>query len=1000
MKPQRSSERITPQSVDRKTSLNLDRKTPLNNERKTAINSRITKTSTELNVKEVTTSTVLDTSSKIKDEINDSPKSLTKVNEGTTISNNTPVCNTKNSKAETKLQTQTTTKQTIDETKPISVPVKEIIEPITKGKTTQKAKETNTLKAKSKETVSINTKETAKQKEPIAKKSVTDRKPIFNQRRTPVYNTKLPDTNNKKKSVINTFGAFSPENETSVYSFDKEEEVMPIAKPFRRHSRRDSNNSKSEDVPSEKVAVSKDVNKKESSIVTTTSASTITSTAVSSTLTNVTSTTLTTSTTTTTSITSSTEASSSLKVANKESSSTPLKSVTQQPEVSLTLSPDDNAKSASIAVQVSLDEIPSSNRDKIAATTTTDKSNDNDSDSEGHTFYIPLQGANITGGKCDQIIQGVAVKLGTEGPEGPNQRVIMHAKLVTKTQMGSTTTPLPESMGNVQEIVKTLIAKEASGSKSVPVGTVQPRFKSSDSVNNEQQGTSTTPQQSTSQLTRVNSNSSIFSQKTFKYKVKNETPVQMANNTTFPHRDDPAQMVEAPIFRPSEKDFQDPMEYIERISATASRFGLCKIIPPASFKPDCQLTDDIRFIAYNQYIHKMLNRWGPSTKELSAIRKYLLTQNIQMVHPPLIGGMEVDLPRLYHTVQELGGLKEVIEKKKWSRVAEEMCIPKTAHDRVTKLDDIYCKYLLPYDTLSPAERQKLFDEVEADWAKREARARRNADRCVHNTSSADSNVASDDDESDDCEDSEGDTMECQFKGRSMPLSAFYRVARNTMSVWFKNTEPDTSEIEAEFWRHVAVRDSHICVHAGSIDSSSYGYGFPTPGPKSKSSPCAKHPWNLKVLTNHSGSVLRSLGPVMGVTVPTLQFGMLFTACCWYRDPHGLPWLEYLHTGSSKIWYGVPDDQSSNFRAALSALVPTHCQNKTIWLPSDTAMVPPHMLTDRNVSLSRTEQMPGEFVVVFSRAYTSSVCTGYVVSESVYFATNTWLENAKQDFKVY
>lgn len=63
--------------------------------------------------------------------------------------------------------------------------------------------------------------------------------------------------------------------------------------------------------------------------------------------------------------------------------------------------------------------------------------------------------------------------------------------------------------------------------------------------------------------------------------------------------------------------------------------------------------------------------------------------------------MEIDLPRLYQTVQSLGGLKEVIEKKKWPKVSESMKIPKSAQDRVTKLDDIYCKYLLPYDTLSP-----------------------------------------------------------------------------------------------------------------------------------------------------------------------------------------------------------------------------------------------------------------------------------------------------------
>nr|XP_017005438.2 titin [Drosophila takahashii] len=627
-----------------------------------------------------------------------------------------------------------------------------------------------------------------------------------------------------------------------------------------------------------------------------------------------------------------------------------------------------------------------------------------DSDAEGATFYIPLQGAGV-GGSGDGGIQGVAVKLGREGPDGPNQKVVMQATLVTKAQMDTNSKPLPESL-NTNELVKTLLHAASNDAASTTTSLKSLPKASTSAAAAIAPGASST-------LVRVNSNSSLFSGSAksrtaaqtsstaaaVAKKYKDDTPIKMANNTAFPRHDDPTQMVEAPIFRPTEKEFADPIEFIERITPIAARFGICKIIPPASFKPECRISDEMRFTAYNQYVHKMLHRWGPSAKELSAIKKYLATQSIVMNHPPWIGGMEVDLPRLYHTVQELGGLKEVIEKKKWARVAEEMCIPKLAQDRVTKLDDIYCKYLLPYDTLSPAERQKLFDEVEADWAKREARARRNADRFVNteSVSNEEDDVSSDEDEESE-EEIDGVSMECIVKGRSMPLSQFYRIARNTMALWFKSTDPTVNEVEAEFWRHVAVRDSHVCVHSGSIDSSGWGYGFPSPGPKGKGSNYARHPWNLKVLTNNSGSVLRSLGPVMGVTVPTLHVGMLFSACCWYRDPHGLSWIEYLHTGASKLWYGIPDDQSANFRSALTSLIPTHCQNKTIWLPCDTVMVPPHMLTDRGVSLCRIEQKPGEFIVVFPRAYTSSLATGYVVSESVYFATMSWLDLAKDDFR--
>lgn len=793
---------------------------------------------------------------------------------------------------------------------------------------------------------------------PVAKK------PIYN-RRTPVY--KKPEPTPVKQpiaAVVNTFGAFSPENEASIYSFDKEEDTIPTSVPFRR-SRTDEPTEKSSSAKKGSAAT-KNIDKSPTSVVATNK--------------------------------------STISPADSNSKSNAKKAVTtsaaaSNEKVTKTMTKE-STKRASAAKEA----------DAVAA-----KEED---DTDGHTFYIPLEGMGGLAGSSDQMIQGVAVKLGTEGPEGPNQKVIMHAKLVTKSQMGANTTPPPEGM---HEIVKSLIAKKDAtlGSKSVIIGTVQQRAVAKETLpsgSNAMAITSTHTEQvhkSTAPLPRPNSNQSLKEQKANATNAKtvkrNSTKIDMTstiqptNNTAFPRYDDPAQMVDAPVFRPTEKEFQDPIEFINRIMPVAARFGLCRIIPPSSFKPECKISDDMRFTAYNQYVHKMLHRWGPSTKELNAIKKYLATQSIKLTQPPLIGGMEVDLPRLYHTVQESGGLREVIEKKKWAKVAEEMCIPKAAQDRVTKLDDIYCKYLLPYDTLLPKERQKLFDEVEADWAKSEAKALRNADRT--GTSDSISNENSDeldgdsDDDDDEDEDEESGDMECIVKGKSMALSAFFRVARNTMALWFKNSQPSSAEIESEFWRHVAVRDSHVCVHSGSIDSSGWGYGFPSPGPKTKNSTCNKHPWNLKVLTNNHNSILRSIGPVTGVTVPTLHVGMLFSACCWYRDPHGLPWIEYLHTGGSKIWYSVPFEQSSNFRTAFTSLVPTHCQNKTVWLQCDTAMAPPHMLTDRGVSLCRTEQEPGQFVVVFPRAYTSNICTGYSISESVYFAPVSWLETAKDDFKV-
>lgn len=135
---------------------------------------------------------------------------------------------------------------------------------------------------------------------------------------------------------------------------------------------------------------------------------------------------------------------------------------------------------------------------------------------------------------------------------------------------------------------------------------------------------------------------------------------------------DLSSLVEAPIFRPSEKEFTDPIEYLEKIRMECEPFGICRIIPPASFKPECQLSDSMRFTAYNQYIHRTFRRYGPNSRQLEAIRLHLDSLNIDCRTLPCIGGVEIDLPGLYDAVEELGGLGTVLESNMWGKVADKL----------------------------------------------------------------------------------------------------------------------------------------------------------------------------------------------------------------------------------------------------------------------------------------------------------------------------------------
>ena len=52
----------------------------------------------------------------------------------------------------------------------------------------------------------------------------------------------------------------------------------------------------------------------------------------------------------------------------------------------------------------------------------------------------------------------------------------------------------------------------------------------------------------------------------------------------FPTDDERANIVTCPTFYPTDDQFKDPLEYIQSIAPKAEVYGICKIVPPASWK--------------------------------------------------------------------------------------------------------------------------------------------------------------------------------------------------------------------------------------------------------------------------------------------------------------------------------------------------------------------------------------------------------------------------------
>ncbi|CAH1429675.1 unnamed protein product [Lactuca virosa] len=72
-------------------------------------------------------------------------------------------------------------------------------------------------------------------------------------------------------------------------------------------------------------------------------------------------------------------------------------------------------------------------------------------------------------------------------------------------------------------------------------------------------------------------------------------------------------LLEAPVFYPSEEEFEDTLKYISSIREKAEAYGICRIVPPSSWKPPCPLKEktvweNSTFATRIQRVDKLQNR--------------------------------------------------------------------------------------------------------------------------------------------------------------------------------------------------------------------------------------------------------------------------------------------------------------------------------------------------------------------------------------------------------
>ena len=173
---------------------------------------------------------------------------------------------------------------------------------------------------------------------------------------------------------------------------------------------------------------------------------------------------------------------------------------------------------------------------------------------------------------------------------------------------------------------------------------------------------------------------------------------------------------EAPVYHPTEDEFADPLRYIASIRAEAEEFGICRIVPPSSFKvPFNQDAASFSFKTRVQTVNELQLRLkkGKNRSFRTEYADFMQSRGQSVTRLPVFGGKKLDLQALYDNVTQRGGFDAVCRAKGWRDMARVMDTPATVTSAAMALRALYQKWLLDFEqhkarqeNLSPAGKAK------------------------------------------------------------------------------------------------------------------------------------------------------------------------------------------------------------------------------------------------------------------------------------------------------
>ncbi|KAA8522400.1 hypothetical protein F0562_013239 [Nyssa sinensis] len=517
-----------------------------------------------------------------------------------------------------------------------------------------------------------------------------------------------------------------------------------------------------------------------------------------------------------------------------------------------------------------------------------------------------------------------------------------------------------------------------------------------------------------------------------------------------------------PVYYPTEEEFKDPLEFIYKIRPEAEPYGICKIVPPKSWKPPFALDlESFTFPTKTQAIHQLQVRSAacdPKTFELE-YNRFLEHCGRKAKKKVVFEGEELDLCKLLNAVKRYGGYDNVVKEKKWGEVFWFVrSVGKISECAKHVLCQLYREHLYDYedyynrlnqekaksckrgmhverksgvgfDFSSSKRRRKNIagekvksckvEEEELDQICEQCRSGLHGevmllcDRCnkgwhIHCLSPPLKRVPPGNWYCLECLNSDKDSFGF-MPGKRYSLEAFRRLADRAKRKWFGSSSASRVQLEKKFWEIVEGLVGDVDVMYGSdLDTSIYGSGFPRVNDQRPPSveielwdEYCDSPWNLNNLPKLQGSMLRAVHHgIAGVMVPWLYIGMLFSSFCWHFEDHCFYSMNYLHWGEPKCWYSVPGSEARAFEKVMRKSLPDLFDAQPDLLFQLVTMLNPSVLQENGVPVYSILQEPGNFVITFPRSFHGGFNFGLNCAEAVNFAPADWLPHGGFGAELY